>query len=190
MHTMLGQRSSAGGAHCAQRQQCQRHRCRVSSTRLRAKDKGKEEDTDLVTRLVGKVFGQQALDDRNPFGLKRMDWDKVRSSCAAAQVLWQRRLAGAGPGAALGAWCGMHALPPKRQPHSTRCHHQGHPHSAHYCSVLAFCCFNTCTCQSPAGVHGQRCGPHPPGPPTDDLPHVLVVTHVHTHSMLLHKART
>lgn len=31
-----------------------------------------EEETDLVTRWVGKIFGKQAIEDRSPGGLKRV----------------------------------------------------------------------------------------------------------------------
>lgn len=37
----------------------------------------REEETDLVTRVVGKIFGQEVLEDRAPFGVKRMDWSQV-----------------------------------------------------------------------------------------------------------------
>jgi len=37
-----------------------------------------QEETDLVTRVVGKIFGQQVLEDKAPFGMKRMDWSQVK----------------------------------------------------------------------------------------------------------------
>jgi hypothetical protein len=48
------------------------------------------EDSDLITGLVGKIFGQSALDDRNPFGIKRMDWSQASAGvlvCWCAGVL-------------------------------------------------------------------------------------------------------
>jgi hypothetical protein len=37
-----------------------------------------KESDDLVTRWVGRIFGKEAVDDPTPFGLKRMDWSKVK----------------------------------------------------------------------------------------------------------------
>lgn len=31
-----------------------------------------DDQPDLVTQWYGKIFGQKALDDRNPFGMKRL----------------------------------------------------------------------------------------------------------------------
>ena len=44
----------------------------------RASDKNSGESEDLVTRWVGRIFGRKAVDDPTPFGLKRMDWSKVK----------------------------------------------------------------------------------------------------------------
>eukprot|EP00199_Chlamydomonas_sp_CCMP681_P002952 CAMPEP_0119103750 /NCGR_PEP_ID=MMETSP1180-20130426/2127_1 /TAXON_ID=3052 ORGANISM="Chlamydomonas cf sp, Strain CCMP681" /NCGR_SAMPLE_ID=MMETSP1180 /ASSEMBLY_ACC=CAM_ASM_000741 /LENGTH=305 /DNA_ID=CAMNT_0007088329 /DNA_START=27 /DNA_END=944 /DNA_ORIENTATION=- len=43
-----------------------------------ANSKAKEEDSDLVTRWVGKIFGKSVLEDRAPMGIKRMDWSTVK----------------------------------------------------------------------------------------------------------------
>eukprot|EP00775_Hariotina_reticulata_P011277 gene11276-11426_t len=49
---------------------------------MRLKDMGdmaqKDEEYDVVTRWVGKIFGQSAIEDKNPMGLKRMDWSQVK----------------------------------------------------------------------------------------------------------------
>ncbi len=34
-----------------------------------------------VTRWVGKIFGEAAVNDPTPFGLKRIDWSKVCTVC-------------------------------------------------------------------------------------------------------------
>ncbi|KAL6765096.1 hypothetical protein V8C86DRAFT_2461198 [Haematococcus lacustris] len=52
--------------------ECPRHRSR--RTLLQA---GGDSD-DIVTTIVGKIFGQKALEDRTPFGMARMDWSKVK----------------------------------------------------------------------------------------------------------------
>ncbi|KAG1658019.1 hypothetical protein FOA52_010260 [Chlamydomonas sp. UWO 241] len=36
------------------------------------------DDRDLVTRWVGKIFGEAAVNDPEPGGLKRVDWSKVK----------------------------------------------------------------------------------------------------------------
>jgi hypothetical protein len=36
-----------------------------------------EGEPDLVSRWYGRIFGQKALDDRNPFGMKRLDADEA-----------------------------------------------------------------------------------------------------------------
>eukprot|EP00877_Chromochloris_zofingiensis_P009355 jgi/Chrzof1/4673/Cz14g22100.t1 len=50
--------------------------CRQKQNSVRTR--AQEEETDLVTRWVGKIFGKAALEDRTPFGLKRMDWSQVK----------------------------------------------------------------------------------------------------------------
>ena len=40
--------------------------------RLLAKNKA-DSSPDIITRLFGAVFGQRALEDKTPFGLKRME---------------------------------------------------------------------------------------------------------------------
>lgn len=40
--------------------------------------KESQEEYDLVTRWVGKIFGKAAVEDKEPMGLKRMDWSQVK----------------------------------------------------------------------------------------------------------------
>lgn len=63
---------------CPSLSTCSTTQRRTSVLARASADKPKEEEQDLVTRWVGKIFGKAAVEDRTPFGLKRMDWDQVR----------------------------------------------------------------------------------------------------------------
>eukprot|EP00879_Flechtneria_rotunda_P005218 GHRR01005501.1.p1 GENE.GHRR01005501.1~~GHRR01005501.1.p1 ORF type:complete len:310 (+),score=72.49 GHRR01005501.1:1280-2209(+) len=52
------------------------HSSRRPATQLNAKQN--QEEFDIVTRWVGKLFGQAVIEDKEPFGLKRMDWSQVK----------------------------------------------------------------------------------------------------------------
>jgi hypothetical protein len=47
------------------------HRQQQRSSRM-PPPSASEGEPDLVSRWYGKIFGQKALDDRNPFGMKRL----------------------------------------------------------------------------------------------------------------------
>lgn len=94
------QRTVPRGAACGSRPGCQLPQQRAvaappaptisalrSSIVARASaEKPGEEEQDLVTRWVGKIFGKAAVEDRTPFGLKRMDWDQVGADSRDSSV--------------------------------------------------------------------------------------------------------
>ncbi|KAI8471661.1 MAG: hypothetical protein J3K34DRAFT_416367 [Monoraphidium minutum] len=80
---MLQRRQAGAGAHAAKRSGAQRAlpHARAGVRRggvARAQKKEEVQEYDLVTRIVGKLFGQAVVEDKNPFGLKRMDWSQVK----------------------------------------------------------------------------------------------------------------
>eukprot|EP00882_Tetradesmus_deserticola_P010887 GHRQ01011507.1.p1 GENE.GHRQ01011507.1~~GHRQ01011507.1.p1 ORF type:complete len:301 (+),score=100.36 GHRQ01011507.1:812-1714(+) len=78
----LGWRQLArtSGSHAARPNRRAHTACStVSVARLTARaQKQDSEEYDLVTRMVGKLFGKAVVEDQSPFGLKRMDWSSVQ----------------------------------------------------------------------------------------------------------------
>ena len=59
------------------RQQRPRY-CRHRSGVCAAAEQDSEGRPDFIERWYGKILGKQALEDRNPFGMKRLGADEVR----------------------------------------------------------------------------------------------------------------
>lgn len=47
------------------------------SVRVSAEQQPDEDQQDFIERWYGKVFGKKALEDRNPFGMKRLGADEA-----------------------------------------------------------------------------------------------------------------
>jgi len=78
--------------------------CRLQNTSNRHSHKlraGPDDRPDLITRMVGKIFGKAALEDRKPFGMQRMSEESMQELYPATTTEFAGAVEGDSPEVAL-----------------------------------------------------------------------------------------